>query len=461
MNPRADDLQDFQRIAYYPFPRQERMIRCPANEIFFGGGRGPGKTFGILLKWWHFAHQWGDEANGLIIRRTLNGLRDVEEKAKKMFGKVYGLDCWKEAKKEWRFPNGAILRMSFLDSEDDVQQFQGHEYGLILPDELTQWKDETNFQLLLACNRAPNKQIPCQIIATGNPGGPGHLWVKKRFVDIAPPETIVTIKNGEHTRTRCFIPALLTDNPVLMQTDYGANLASLPDKLRKMYLEGRWDVTEGAFFDEWDPKTHVVRYFNPDPSWKRVFAFDWGYDAPYAGLWMVESPSGMRYIYREIYGYDESRQSKGVRMPPDRVARQIRQIEAQHGESVHERWVDGSIFIEEAGTGRSVGDIFADEGVIFQKANKREKKNSIFLVRQDLAVINGQSRLRIMDNCRHTIRTLSTIQADPHDPEMYETKGEDHLLDCACYLYRGNLSVANSMPIMGSRTWTYGRGGWR
>lgn len=457
-----NDLEDFQRIAYYPFPRQERMIRCPADEIFFGGGRGPGKTLGILLKWWQFADKWGEDANGLIIRRTLNGLKDVEEKAKKVFGKVYDVrECWKEVKKEWRFPNGASLRMSFLDSEDDVQQFQGHEYGLIMPDELTQWSNETNFQLLIACNRSPNPKLHPQIVATGNPGGPGHQWVKKRFIDIAAPETIVTVKQGGFSRTRCFIPALLTDNPVMMATNYGASLASLPEKLRKMYLEGHWDVVEGAFFDEWDPKTHVVRYFYPDPSWRRSFAFDWGYDAPYAGVWMAESPSGMRYIYREIYGYDEDRPAKGVRETAKQVAQRIRSLEAMHGEYVSERWVDGSIFDEDGGYGTSVGDIFADEGVMFQKANKRQKKNSIQLFRQDLAVVNGQSRLRIMDNCRSLIRTLPAIQSDSHDPEVFDTKGEDHLLDACCYLYRGNLSVADSLLMLGPGPRAYGKGGWR
>lgn len=460
------------RIAYYPFPRQERMIRCPADEIFFGGGRGPGKTLGVLLKWWAFAHRWGPDAKGLLLRRTLAGLKDVEEKAKEVFGKVYDVrECWKEVKKEWRFPNGALLRMSFLDSEDDVLQYQGHEYGLILPDELTQWRDEKNFELLIACNRSQNPNIHPQIIATGNPGGPGHLWVKKRFIDIAAPETIVTVekvlKGVTHKRTRCFIPALLTDNPVMMATNYASSLASLSEKLRKMYLEGCWDVVEGAFFDEWDPKIHVVRYFAPDPTWKRSFAFDWGYDAPYAGIWMAESPSGMRYIYREIYGMDEERsqntgQIKGVRRPAKQVAQEIRAIENQMGEHVTERWVDGSIFDEDGG-GMSVGDLFANEGVFFQKANKKQKKNSIAIFRQDLAVINGVSRLRIMDSCRNLIRTLPSAETDSTDPEVYDTKGEDHLLDACCYLYRGNLSVADSLLMLGAGhgTRSYGKGGWR
>lgn len=453
------------RIAFYPFPRQERMIRCPADEIFFGGGRGPGKTLGVLLKWWAFADRWGPDAKGLLLRRTLKGLTDVESKAKEVFGKVYPVrECWKDQKKEWQFPNGAILRLNYLDSEDDVLQYQGHEYGLILPDELTQWKDERNFELLIACNRSSNPEIHPQIIATGNPGGPGHLWVKKRFIDIAPPETIVTVEKEHggkvYTRTRCFIPALLTDNPVMMATNYASSLASLSDKLRKMYLEGCWDVVEGAFFDEWDAKVHTTRYFYPDPSWKRSFAFDWGYDAPYAGVWMAESPSGLRYIYREIYGYDEERPSKGVRRPAKQVAQEIRAIEAQHGEHIQERWVDGSIF-DEGGTGRSDGDLFADEGVFFQKVNKREKKHSISLFRQDLAVINGACRLRIMDNCRNLIRTIPALETDPANPEQYDTDGEDHLADACCYLYRGNLSVADSLLMLGQGKKSYGTGGWR
>lgn len=473
----GDEIKHEQRrIAWSPQPRQARLISCPAQEIFMGGSRGGGKTDGVIGHYYSRMIKWGPAAKGLILRRTLKGLRAMEDRCKEIYGTIFPVkDHWKEQDKTWIFPNGAKLVMNYCDTDADVLQYQGHDYAFIYPEELTQWPNQETYEWLFTINRSPTVGEACQIVSTGNPGGPGMDWVKKRFIDFGPPDRMQTLtfqdpRNPERTltRTRVFIPSSLYDNVYLLGTGYETALLSLPERMRLMYLDGRWDVVEGAFFDEWDPKVHIARSFNPPPEWQRWFSFDWGYDAPYAGIWWCESPAGKIYIYRELYGIDSTKADqgtyKGSREGAREVAQRIRQIEARTGEHIIERWVDGSIY-DGDGNEASIGTLFEREGVFFQKAVKRNKAGGIQMFRNFLQVTNGTSRLQIMDNCRHLIRTLPNLQVDPHNPELYLSKGgiEDHLADC-CYMgARKNLPTQDELKTFKAkaprRAW--GKGGWR
>jgi len=459
------------RVAWSPLPRQARLISCPANEIFFGGSRGGGKTDGVIGHFFAKAERWGPKAKGLVLRRTLKGLVAFEQRCKEIYGLVFPVrDHWHKQEKLWEFPNGATLRLGYLESEDDVYQYQGHAYPFLYPEELPQWEHEQNYAWLFTINRDP--EVPCQIVSTGNPGGPGMGWVKRRFIDSGPWDRIHTHeipspREGEPPmkRTRIFIPSKLADNPYLQNTGYEAALLQLPERLRLMHYDGRWDVVEGAFFDEWNPDVHVCRAFKPDPSWARWFSFDWGFDKPFAGLWWCQSPAGKKYIYREIYGInDEGEPDKGCRRPARIVAQQIREIEALAGEHITERWGDNSIWNEDGGTG-SIGDEFTAEGVFFQKVRKHDKKQGIQMLRGWLTSINGVSQLQIMDNCRNLIRTLPGLQVDPNNPEVFDGRGEDHPVDAAIYGCRKNLlSESDLLMLDSSRQRTarlYGSGGWR
>jgi hypothetical protein len=140
-------------------------------------------------------------------------------------------------------------------------------------------------------------------------------------------------------------------------------------------------------------------------------------------------------------------------------------IEASVNEHIRERWVDGSIY-DSDGNEASIGILFEKEGVFFQKARKSDKAGGVMMFRQMLGVTNGISQLQIMDNCRETIRTLPMLQVDPHNPELYLSKGgvEDHCADC-CYMgARKNLPTPEESRTLGKtrkapRSW--GKGGWR
>jgi hypothetical protein len=275
-----------------------------------------------------------------------------------------------------------------------------------------------------------------RVVCTTNPGGAGHDWVKK-YWDVGsnpsgmkPIKEEIRLEDGRTvTKTRIFIPSRLRDNYYLYSTgQYEAELRSKPENVRKMLLDGRWDVVEGAFFTEWDPNVHVIRPFNPPADWHRVMGADWGTRSPYAFLWGAFSPNGELYIYRELYG-------EGNHEPASEVAVKIRRFEQMADEDIRERYLDSSCF-DKTGGEESTADVFTRLGVHFEPARKQNKKFSIDRLRDYLKVVNGKAAIHIMESCPNLIRTLPTLQVDRSNLDQFDTSGDDHCTDALCYLIR-------------------------
>jgi len=175
---------------------------------------------------------------------------------------------------QWEAPSGARLWMSYLDRDDDVLRYQGLAFSWIGFDELTQWSTPYAWNYMRSRLRSVAQDLPVYMRATTNPGGPGHQWVKKMFIDPAPygkQFNATDIESGNvlsypkgHTKSgqplfkRRFIPARLSDNPYLSaQGDYETMLLSLPEHQRKQLLDGDWDIKEGAAFSEFDRNIHL------------------------------------------------------------------------------------------------------------------------------------------------------------------------------------------------------------
>ena len=171
-------------------------------------------------------------------------------------------------------------------------------------------------------------------------------------------------------------------------------------------------------------------------------AGDWGSSKPYAFLWAATSPSGDIYIYRELYGSD-GKPNVGNRKGAYEVGQLIRSIELENDEWITERYLDASCF-DDHGVGTTIAAQFSSPGggsIHFQKSQKKNKAGSISLLRDYLKTVNGQSRLKVMDNCTALIRTLPSLQTDKNNPEQYDTDGEDHATDALIYLIRKNIKT--------------------
>ncbi len=207
--------------------------------------------------------------NCLLVRRSLSELKSNH--VIPMLREYGSFISYSEAERRLTCPNGSVISLGYCASARDTLRYQGQEYDIIAIDEATQLS-EYQFSTFKACLRGVN-DFPHRIYLTCNPGGVGHAWVKRLFVDRA-------FREGEDPDDYRFIPARVYDNTVLTDScpEYASRLEALPPRLRDAWLYGRWDVFEGQFFPEFDPDRHVVKTLEATRQQHRFIAFDYGFD---------------------------------------------------------------------------------------------------------------------------------------------------------------------------------------
>lgn len=237
--------------------------------LFYGGAKGGGKSY--LARVWQLDRRLTYPAtHGLIIRKTYPQL--FENHVLKFFEEYpFMRSLYNKAEKIFYFPNGSTLTMSYLQTADDVYNFFGREYEDIAIDEAQDHK-EIVFKILRGSNRTINPNIRPRILLTGNPGGIGHGWLKRIFVD-------GNFKEEEDPKDFAFLQAKVHDNPKLLEADpdYLARLKGLPEDKRRAYLDGDWDVFAGQVFTEFRRELHIIKPFLPKREFPHFLWIDWGY----------------------------------------------------------------------------------------------------------------------------------------------------------------------------------------
>lgn len=278
------------RIAGVPTERQREFFASRSRFTAYGGARGGGKSWALRRKLVAMCLRY-EGIRCLLVRRTLPELRSNHVVA---FLREYEeLVSYSASEKAILFPSGSRIDLGYCDGDRDALRYQGQEYDVIAIDEATQL-NEYAFSVFKACLRGAG-HFPRRMYLTCNPGGIGHAWVKRLFVDR-------DFRTGEDPKDYNFIPALVYDNPILTEADpeYVRSLESLPERLKTAWLYGRWDVFEGQFFPEFDESVHIC---SPDgiPR-ERAHSFaalDYGFDMLAALLIHVDY-DGNLYVEREL-----------------------------------------------------------------------------------------------------------------------------------------------------------------
>lgn len=437
-----------------PTPLQESFIHSPVDETLYGGARGGGKTFSVIIDWLIHSEAYGRYARGIVFRRTLVELDDFIESAKDVL--VAAGHTWNESKKTFISPKGARFRCRYLESDADASLYQGHAYSRIYVEEIGNFPSESPIRKLFGCLRPPvagGPPIRCQFKATANPGGPGQTWVKARYIDPAKAMTPFSMDGGK--RYRLFIPAKLTDNPHLMQNDPGY-VDRLKDagsaELVKAWLDGDWNTVVGQYFREFSYDVHVIPTVPLPPHWKiRYRAHDWGSARPNCTLWFAVAdgnplrgvdrhiPRGALVVYRERYGWN-GKPNEGERKTARQVGEQIRLMEADDAHIIDENYalckIDPSTFATNGGP--PIAEEMARGGAWFKRADNRRV--------QGQGPTGGWNQVRgrhigdgdnpmifYMDCCEHLLRTLPMIPTDKTNLDDIDTESEDHAADTLRY----------------------------
>ena len=387
-----------------PNPKKEIFLRSTKKHIAYGGARGGGKSWSVRTKATLLALYYPG-IKIIILRRTYADLwnNHIMELRKTL---EPAIATYRDSEKAMIFPNGSRIRFGYCAAEGDVLQYQGQEYDVIFIDEATQFT-EFMYNCLVACNRGANS-FPHRIYLTANPGGVGHAWVKRLFIDR-------DYIGAERPDDYEFISAKVYDNTVLVESDpdYVRMLESLPENMRKAWLDGDWNVFEGQYFTEWRDDIHVMDPIELPTWWRRYFAMDYGLDM-LAGYWIAVDGEGQAYVYREIY-------ESGL--IASEAAGKIKDL---NGADEIEQWLaPPDLWNRRNDTGRSVADIFMEQDIPLTRVDN-DRINGWQDVHEWLKpydtkdIATGEAKkaagLRFFRNCRNAIRCIPMVQYDAHKP---------------------------------------------
>jgi phage terminase large subunit len=398
-------------------PKQKLFCQSRTRYTAYGGARGGGKTHVLRVKAFGGALTYPG-IRILIVRKEYPELeQNIILPMRKMVPQE--LASYNGSMRMMFFANGAMIKFGHYGPKDD-EEYQGQEYDWIFMEEATQFT-ERQFRILGACLRGVNR-IPKRMYLTCNPGGIGHLWVKRLFVDRE-------YREGERDKDYSFIHATVEDNPQLMKAspEYVQMLDLMPEDVRRAWRYGDWDALSGTFFPEFRKETHVASSFVRVPAeWKKYRAFDYGLDM-FACLWIAVDFEGRCYVYREVQMpnlivSDAAKLALSLTPPHEQIMCTI---------------APPDMWNRQKDSGKSMAELFAENGLGLLKASNNRVQGwmSVKEMLKPMKSDTDKPGLLVTEDCRGLIRNLPVIQHDDKNPSDCATEPHDitHILDALRY----------------------------
>jgi len=418
------------KLLIEPYPKQIQFFNSTKRYIAYGGARGGGKSWAARTKAVLLALNYGG-IQILILRRTLTELR--ENHVIPLMTQLNGIAKYNAQNKEFAFPNGSRILLGYCSAESDVLQYQGQAYDVIFLEEATQFS-EFQKDTLTESNRASgmmSEKFSPRMYFTCNPGGVGHAWVKRLFIDRE-------YRNKENPANYDFIPSTVYDNEFLMTNnpEYVENLENLPEMRKRAMLYGDWDAFEGQYFPEWDRAVHVVKPHDIPANYNRFISLDYGMDMTAAHWWFVDT-HGFCEIYRELHepGLILSEAAKRIKSmcPVDKDGKQIEKID----------YIVASpdLWNKRQETGESGAEIMAanglngDTGIAWLRPANDSRIPGWRTMREYLNPIPDQygtktPRLKIYETCVYACKHIPLLQYD--DRVLEDAASTPHEITHAC-----------------------------
>lgn len=400
-----------------PYPKQIDFFKATSKYIAYGGARGGGKSWAARTKAVLLALNYmGIQI--LLLRRTLKELR--ENHTIPLQKLLKDIAQYKEQSKEFIFPNGSRIVLGYCSAESDVLQYQGQAYDAIFMEEATQFT-EFQFTTLTESNRSSGlckEKFNPRMYFTMNPGGIGHQWVKRLFIDR-------DYRNKERPEDYTFIKSLVYENKFLMENspDYVRTLENLPEDRRKAMLYGDWDIFDGQYFGEFNRKIHVCEPFPIPSHWRWYFTMDYGFDM--AAFYLIAVDEQMRgYVVQEFcQGKDNGKDPLII----SDAAEKVKEMTA--GKKISAYLAPPDLWNRRQETGKSVADIFAERGIYLSKTSN-DRVDGWMAVKEWLKPFNDVdgrrvAKLQIFANCTNLIKCIPALQYSDKNPSDVATEPHD------------------------------------
>jgi phage terminase large subunit len=395
------------KISLQPKQKSFRDEIEKTQITLFGGARGGGKSYALrnifLLRRFQY-----DNSAGAIFRKSYpeleaNHIRPLFQEHPQL------RQFWNDSKKLLTLPNGSTLQFSHCSNDQDVLLYQGREIQDLGIDEVGQWT-ESMFRTLLGSNRSSLPGVPARCALTANPGGIGHAWLKRLFIE-------KRFNERERPKDHAFIQSLVSDNAALIDNDpdYVHKLQTEPNEaLRRAYLYGDWDIQAGQYFGEIRREVHFIKPFTIPEHWQRFGAYDFGFNHPAAFGWFACDEDGNVYMYREFIKAQQRVDQFAEQVKRFEDTKKLNQVVAGW-----DCWSKKSIIKQ--GSPPTIAEEFLNHDIILSRAkiDRVQGANQLrnYLAWQNLS--NGRTRPRffIFETCPLTYDCLTRMQ---HDPDHVE-----------------------------------------
>ncbi len=443
---------------------QEQLLAIPEQyDVFCGGGRGGGKSWGLAYLILRHCEQYGAKARVLYVRRSYKGIADFELILRELFATIYGTAArYQQQEHVWRLPNNAYVELGQIESFADYAKFQGRSFSLLLTDEGGQYADPQLLDMLRS-NLRGSAGLPIRVVIAANPGGPGHAWIAERYVFQAPPWE--PFKESKSKREWIYAPSTLQGNTFIDREAYSENLqaacADDPELLRA-WTEGDWSVCRGAYF-----AASISENRNATDSWAAIpegwstyLAHDFGSSAPSVTYICAVSPGeevdGRWYPRNSIVLVDElatvrkATLTQGLGWNVDLIADAIKTDLCKPWGVKPVGVADDAIFAKTGSSAGSIADEFRRCGVSFEPAKKADRLTGWHMMRRMLANAGKPDvpGLYVSRLCKYWWATVPTLARDEKRQEDIDTSGPDHGADASRYaLLRSTLTQSVSVAL--------------
>lgn len=400
----TDSLARFERYLYLPQPRQIAFHgaarSCDFTEtdyVGFGGARGPGKSHAV------FAQIALDDCQRIPNLKVLY-LRKISKNAREQFEDLRRsvlFACPHEYNRSTgvlSFPNNSRIVLGHFRTEGDIDQYLGLEYDVICIEEATTLT-KSKWDALRDSNRTSKPNFRPRIYASTNPGGVGHVWFKKMFIEPA--------RTGTETNTR-FVFATVDDNKFI-DAGYTKKLEENAGWRLRAYRFGDWDIAAGQYFSTFDYTRHVVEPFRlANAVW--LAALDYGFTHPTA-CYLLAKWDG------KVYVVDEHYEAKKL---PLWHSVEIKRMLARNNLKIHnlKTFVAGHDVFAQKGDekAKTIADQYAEYDIKLKPAAV-DRISGASLILEMLGDENTPQELFIFNRCKRLIETLPALQHNPNRPE--------------------------------------------
>lgn len=476
-----------QRIVWQPLPGTQTLgLIAPVRHLLLDGTRGGGKTDVQLMRVRsRVGLGYGPFWRSIVFDREYKQLDDMISKSLRWFPEFDdGARFAGGANPRWTWPTGEQLLFRHIKRPEHYWLYHGHEYPSINWNELTKYPTSELYDLMMSCNRTsfvPSEhpvydedtgeeyflpEIPLEVVSTTNPFGAGHNWVRRRFIDVAPPGVVSrTVTKGVmnprtqreedvvESQVRLF--SSFRENRFLTP-EYIAGLMKITDpNKRKAWLFGDWNVVAGGMFDDTWNDEMLLPDFNVPQSWRVDRSFDWGSSHPFWVGWWAEAsgeeakrkdgstfcpPRGSLILINEWYGTKEIGTNAGLKLSAKKVAIGIKEREAQMRASGLIRTkvlpgpADGQIYDVREEDVETIAYKMEQEGIFWERADKSpgSRINGAQLVRERMEAARdgeGPGLFVVRSRGAASIEIIPTLPRDEVHIDDVDTTAEDHPYD--------------------------------